>query len=167
MTDNELSNTIVSLPRYLIKIPDGYQQSNFSQHSVGSVNSEIEEINMKEDGEEEDVDQDSDSNEGRQYKKKKRNKFNQKFKRSWQNEENKTWLTEYNNKSKCKACDKIIVGGITHITRHSSSKYHIKMMKRIQSTPQINNFTESSKSKMIKERRVAFSNLSCGTQFTF
>ncbi|KYB24646.1 hypothetical protein TcasGA2_TC033294 [Tribolium castaneum] len=98
----------------------------------------------------------NDSHEGVLLKRKKRirNVFKQKFKKSWITKDNKKWLTEIpaTGQAQCNVCNKTLVGGITHINRHGNSRSHIKKIKCLGATPQIATLmTETTEKKRLKD----------------
>ncbi|KAG5878391.1 hypothetical protein JTB14_034728 [Gonioctena quinquepunctata] len=58
--------------------------------------------------------------------KKKQKIFEQKFRDEWK--QSRSWLENREGSSYCILCKKALSGGIVHINRHESTKFHIKRM---------------------------------------
>lgn len=70
-------------------------------------------------------------------RKQQKKSYTQKFKKEWQQTFG-NWLQENNKQPFCRACQKFIKGGVTHIERHRSTTVHEKNIKKLTGTPKIN-----------------------------
>ncbi|CAG9818146.1 unnamed protein product [Phaedon cochleariae] len=84
----------------------------------------------------------------------KKKSYKQKYKAKWTSDEDFSYWLEKTpqNQAKCKVCNKILAGGITHIRRHSKTATHSRLVQASRKTPSISKSFECDKVKQFNDK---------------